>query len=181
MGPEWVQLFTTRSGLNSSRPLRMKRAASWVLVVCFLSWLKTDEDILAVGWRGAWGAAALLVCVCVFKAGRLLQLGGLFLLKPKNIRPDVTEKLLTTLQRMCPSGAFSLKWSTWKSTLRLEKLPMKERPERLLLLGWASSVVSVLSSLLPWWQKKHHSIFAATKCVAIKAEHRNQTSAASCY
>lgn len=35
-------------------------------------------------------------------------------------------------------------------TLRLEKLPMKERPVRLLLLGLASSAVSVPSSLLPW-------------------------------
>lgn len=34
-------------------------------------------------------------------------------------------------------------------TLRLEKLPMKERPVCLLLLGLASSAVSVPSELLP--------------------------------
>lgn len=42
-----------------------------------------------------------------------------------------------------------------KPTLRLEKVPMKERPVRLLLLGLASSAVSVPSSLLPWqWRRK---------------------------
>ncbi len=42
-----------------------------------------------------------------------------------------------------------------RPTLRLEKLPMKERPVRLLLLGFASSAVSVPSSLLPWEQRRN--------------------------
>lgn len=59
-----------------------------------------------------------------------------------------------------------------KPTLRLEKLPMKLLPRRLLVLGMASSPVSASSSPLPWKRRstQTHTIqhllytyFVATK------------------
>lgn len=69
-------------------------------VVSVMNWrLKKTYDILVVGRGESRCTAALLVRVRVFKAGRLLQLGGLLLLKhhsrdeAKSFRGDVLQKV----------------------------------------------------------------------------------------
>lgn len=103
------------------------------VVVC-----QQQPVLLVVVHRSSRGAAAaLLVRVRVLKARRLLHLGGLFLQRGR----------LVSKQRQVEEKTVVRPATT--PTLRLEKLPMKERPVRLLLLGLASSAVSVPSSLFP--------------------------------